>query len=435
MSNYSRHCVNDLNRKIDLTYNNMTAIVAVLNKHGAAIAADSAVTLGDTHKVINNGNKIFTLSKYEPVSIATYGNSSLLGIPWEIIIKTYRKHLSDRKFPVLFDYVNDFIEYLRIRQFVKDQEIEMDILNNMLFFYRIVLNKLNPNNEKILSKEEIISEFQSILDKNKIDSNICAELTDYTLESFRQDYKDAIITFFSSINEKFSEKQKNKIIESYFYYLRLFLNDPQNSGLVFVGYGDEEIYPSMINIEISRFIQRRIKFTNKESIQIGVNANASITPFAQVDVCHTIIKGMTPIFLNPLKDIFQAIITKIVSTIAQTLNNNGVTDNITSQIRSLDFNEIAQQFVTSFEGEKQKMYTAPLLNTIVALNKEDLANLAESLVSLTSVVRRISPTEETVGGPVDVAIISKGDGFIWKNRKHYFDPKMNTHFFDNYYRN
>lgn len=56
------------------------------------------------------------------------------------------------------------------------------------------------------------------------------------------------------------------------------------------------------------------------------------------------------------------------------------------------------------------------------------------MVALTSVVRRISPKEETVGGPIDVAIISKGDGFIWKNRKHYFDPNMNTHFFDDNFR-
>ena len=52
----------------------MTTIVGVLNKRAVAIAADSAVTIGDTHKVMNTGNKIFTLSKYAPVGIAIYGN-------------------------------------------------------------------------------------------------------------------------------------------------------------------------------------------------------------------------------------------------------------------------------------------------------------------------------------------------------------------------
>ena len=36
----------------------MTAIVGFMNKHGVAVAADSAVTLGNTHKVVNSGNKI-----------------------------------------------------------------------------------------------------------------------------------------------------------------------------------------------------------------------------------------------------------------------------------------------------------------------------------------------------------------------------------------
>ena len=39
----------------------MTAIVAVLNRKSVAIAADSAVTVGNTHKVVNCGNKILTV--------------------------------------------------------------------------------------------------------------------------------------------------------------------------------------------------------------------------------------------------------------------------------------------------------------------------------------------------------------------------------------
>ena len=59
--------------------------------------------------------------------------------------------------------------------------------------------------------------------------------------------------------------------------------------------------------------------------------------------------------------------------------------------------------------------------------------MAESLVSLTSFKRRVTHDPETVGGPIDVAVISKGDGFIWINRKHYFDPALNHQFFANYY--
>jgi hypothetical protein len=39
-----------------------------------------------------------------------------------------------------------------------------------------------------------------------------------------------------------------------------------------------------------------------------------------------------------------------------------------------------------------------------------------------------------VAGPIDVAVISKGDGLVWIKRKHYFKPELNYHFFENYYR-
>ena len=61
--------------------------------------------------------------------------------------------------------------------------------------------------------------------------------------------------------------------------------------------------------------------------------------------------------------------------------------------------------------------------------KSDLAQMAESLVELTSIKRRVSKGFETVGGPIDVAVISRADGFVWIKRKHYFPADLNTRFF------
>lgn len=61
----------------------------------------------------------------------------------------------------------------------------------------------------------------------------------------------------------------------------------------------------------------------------------------------------------------------------------------------------------------QTNYIEKLVNTISYLSKEDLADMAESLVRMTYLKRRITSEEESVGGPVDVAVITKGDGFIW----------------------
>lgn len=74
----------------------------------------------------------------------------------------------------------------------------------------------------------------------------------------------------------------------------------------------------------------------------------------------------------------------------------------------------------------------PLMGAVAQLSKEDLAEMAESLVYLTYLKRRFTMDEESVGGPVDIAVITKGDGFVWIKRKHYFSPELNQSFIQKY---
>mgnify|MGYP001604446777 CR=1 FL=1 len=64
-----------------------------------------------------------------------------------------------------------------------------------------------------------------------------------------------------------------------------------------------------------------------------------------------------------------------------------------------------------------------------ALPFDELAELAETLVLLESLKERVTRPSASVSGPIDVAVISKNDGFIWIKRKHYFDPKLNPRYF------
>jgi len=52
------------------------------------------------------------------------------------------------------------------------------------------------------------------------------------------------------------------------------------------------------------------------------------------------------------------------------------------------------------------------------LSKDDLAEWPRVLIYLTYLSRGgITFAEESVAGPVDVAIIPKGDGFVWNQAK------------------
>ena len=93
----------------------------------------------------------------------------------------------------------------------------------------------------------------------------------------------------------------------------------------------------------------------------------------------------------------------------------------------------SERFESYIDKWKWDHYTEPVVTATRYLNKDELGVMAETLVNLVSFRKRVTLTSETVGGPIDVAVITKGDGFIWMKRKHYFDPALNHHFFKNYY--
>jgi hypothetical protein len=94
---------------------------------------------------------------------------------------------------------------------------------------------------------------------------------------------------------------------------------------------------------------------------------------------------------------------------------------------------ILKDFRQKLTDYQSKQHISPVIDAIAVLPKDLLAEVAESLVNLTSFKRRISMTSaETVGGPIDVAVISRGDGFVWIKRKHYFKPELNPQFMSQY---
>jgi len=90
----------------------MTCEVAVMNKRGVALAADSAVTLGEGNKVYHTAEKLFQLSSSAPVGIMTYGLADIMGVPWETVIKIYSRELGARVFDRLEQYADDFLRFI-----------------------------------------------------------------------------------------------------------------------------------------------------------------------------------------------------------------------------------------------------------------------------------------------------------------------------------
>ena len=414
----------------------MTAIVAVLNKHAVAVAADSAVTMGDTHKVVNSANKIFTLSKYHPVAVMTYSNAAFMGVPWDIIIKEYRKELAKNSFEKLKDYVDDFITFLHKRLFFCDEETQRDYLKLLLdSFVKICRDELSRQNgfaAEELTTEQLKEKFISYKEHHRNDEK-CSEFEHYAYDEFKKQYY-ALVKEYSSQN---GVNLSDELCEAFFCYLSAKLETPMNTGLVFVGYGENEIYPSLYPLNVSLAVDGRLRYyIDKDRIvEISDHGCAtSIVPFAQIDVTQTIVRGINPTFRHILYDVISDTVSNLLRIIANHLTKDDSTVAMAPVIQGLDTSSITKIAIQTIQQQMFNCYTEPLLQTVIGLDKEDMANMAESFIALTSLVRRMQPREETVGGPVDVAVISKGDGFVWINRKHYFKPELNATFFQNYFR-
>jgi len=60
-----------------------------------------------------------------------------------------------------------------------------------------------------------------------------------------------------------------------------------------------------------------------------------------------------------------------------------------------------------------------------AMPIQDAIDLAEFLVDVTERFSRYTPGAATVGGPIEIAAITKHEGFKWVKRKHYFNDDLN----------
>ena len=56
---------------------------------------------------------------------------------------------------------------------------------------------------------------------------------------------------------------------------------------------------------------------------------------------------------------------------------------------------------------------------------QDAVDLAKFLVSVAINYSRFSPGPQTVGGPIEIAVITKHEHFKWVKRKHYYSEKLN----------
>lgn len=429
----------------------MTAEIAILNKTAVALAADSAVTIQQLtgHKIYNSANKLFTLSKYHPVGIMLFGGATFMGVPWETIIKIYRTKLKTTKFNTLKEYVNNFIDFVKTsgNKFISTQQQDNYVKSHVRDYFRIIKKEITEKLKQLMNKQKKMDESQIIDIVNKIiiqrvneseKSEFLEAVSDKNRERFLYKFDNEINKI---IQEVFEKLQINDDIIGYLKNIAMGLffrsgNFTKNtSGIVFSGFGDNEIFPSIYAYRFECIVENIPKYVKYNDGVISFDNNALIIPFAQSEMVHTFIEGIDPnleqLSSGYLKQVFEKFPDLLLDQIQ--LKDGIDRKKLTIKIKKISQN-IFKDYINKNKAYRNDAHVAPIVNIVSILPKDELASMAEALVNLTSFKRRITMDAETVGGPIDVAVISKGDGFIWIKRKHYFQPELNPYFFKNYFR-
>jgi DNA-directed RNA polymerase subunit F len=427
----------------------VTAEIAVMNRHGVALAADSAATVGGDEigrKAWQSANKIFGMSHRHPVGIMVYGGADLMGVPWEVVIKLYRDRLGSRSFPSLSDYTDDFLVFLQTARLLFPSDLQES------WFQAVVTGTFEAIKEMI---EEVVRTRygeQEVGLENVRD--IVGEVIDERLESLEQaptlehvtdeDVADLARRYAESIraarSEVFQDLPLTRKSQTTLRRIATLLFARQafselSSGIVIAGYGDQEHFPRFDHLIIESIVNDKVNYHRSRQAVITMKNGAHVQAFAQSEMVMAFMEGVNADYERVVEELINEVTREYPNILVDNIPRMSKKrrDDLKAILAEVS-DEVARRLLETLERVREDYYAQPIIDVVTVLPKDELAAMAEALVNLTAVRRKLSFSIETVGGPIDVAVISKGDGFVWLKRKNYFDLTANPHFVAKYLR-
>lgn len=423
----------------------MTSEVVILNRGAVAIAADSAVSMGELgSKIYNTANKLFPLSTVEPVAVMVYGVGSFCSLPWETVIKEHRRELGETTLGTVEDYATSLVEYLaklvpHVPQKEQRDRVRLTAVWELEMIRMAVTGLLeknfpanhHPSDLEVCAEilEEINGRIEE-LEQHKFIPGLSASGVGTQLNKAIRNWSDFVDKALAGLTTNSTIKRRARVMVRA--SLRATHQSPWVSGMVVVGFGKEQLLPALSHYLVDGVVADRVRVWQVNEVQIGLDQNAGIYPFAQEDMVATFMDGIDPAYRIALNGFVSETISRFAEFFAKRVQG-ALSTKEHAQLHSEMENArraIVRGFQESLRAYREKENSGPIMSIVEWLPKEELAEMAETLVNLTSFKRRVTPEAETVGGPVDVAVISKGDGLVWIKRKHYFVPELNPRYFE-----
>jgi hypothetical protein len=414
----------------------MTSEIAVMNQRAVALAADSAVTLidGGTVVVRNDQRKLYNLVEGRPVGLMFFGVADIMGHPWDHLIEHYQKKVKPGQLAHLRDYAAGFTSMMDNLEEFFPQDRQTDEYRKLLasvFRYIFGLAQFMKDSAQdgaeqagdtaILESaiERVWRDYQF-----KDDGGARGDLACFPsgfgakVAKDRGAQIDELIAYgFAPFGLSQKAVQRLKEIAVFAVVKDLFLEDV--TGLVFAGFGTEDRYPTVTTWFVSAIVGGIVKRAEASSDAIDGDTRSRIRVFADSEVTNAFIRGidfnLERRFYGGFRMMMHSLVDQVVEAFpgADAASRDGVRERFQQDFVP----RYLQAFHLMMGQYQQQTFINPILRVLEIAGRKELGDTARELVGLNIFKKRIMAQKETVGGAIDVAVISRDDGFQWASKQ------------------
>jgi hypothetical protein len=411
-----------------------------MNQHAVVLAADSATTVqmwvdGEReNRYFKGSNKLFQISATQPVGLMIYGSASLHDVPWELLIKDFRKSLQSDAFDQLSGYSKRFFDFVKGHTLFTEELRRESFLDEAIRAAHINLKSASEDksvteaddNAKVAALRGSLERMRDGLGTKTpkapvtpadVDAAIAAHAD--TLSAKIRGTKALVPLADGALVPLLAELAIRDLMANYADYLT-------DTGVVIGGYGELDYFPGWESYRCYGFLDR-LFIANPEGNpkKVSKDLPAWIEPFATTSMIDNFRLGIAP-------DVFtevQLATRKELGAFAKKMQAALAPDQPPPNNLQTLIDDAVRSHTKEWVSLSMRDHFGPLARVIGSLPISDMAALARSLIELQSLKERVTKPTESVSGPIDVAVISKHDGFVWIDRKHYFKAELNPRFF------
>ena len=400
----------------------MTSQVALFNMEAVAIASDSVRTVsnGAQLRTLETSEKLFDLGDGHRVVMLTSGSAAIMRVPVSVLFGEFRSSLAG-PLPTVGDYARGFVDWLVARTDLFDEKaqdthfgwqlrdyygmVRVEVRNAIAADGLIddpwdstsvqgVVNRVVDTLVNAIKEDDDLPDLNARQDENYLDAR--RELIEF---SFIDQVEGMPRTV--AADWRLTKELPGLILAKAEQWTR-------DTVVAFIGYGADDLFPKHQVVTVHGVINNQVRAEWWEPAGVTPSNRAIITPFGQDEAIET--------FLRAYNEDFLAVAHQRVDHLIEEVDLSGVLlpdEGDSAEVARLTHVALDDDF----RRLSQERFIEPVLDAIEHLPRTDLARMAEALVGVQALRAALARQQPTVGGPIDVAVISRSHGVQWLRRK------------------